>query len=118
MDLDLFHPALHAITLQVSVNKSPTTLVFNEYPSHYLIIVKQENGVTAAGQIMLRQRDFWPEFSIDILADCHLFKEVAESIAVNLKLDKPILLFLTLGDFGISTVATITHYLLKCISKY
>ncbi|KAF2887467.1 hypothetical protein ILUMI_18706 [Ignelater luminosus] len=99
MDLDLLHPALRSKTLQVSINKIPTILVFNEYPTHYLVIVKQANGITAAGKILTR-RDINSEFPIDILADCRSFKQVAQYMAANLKLDKLMLLILTLQDYG------------------
>ncbi|KAF2898690.1 hypothetical protein ILUMI_07491 [Ignelater luminosus] len=51
MSLDIFHPGISDSTFEKIINEIRTTIVFDEYSTHYLITAKQEDGAVSAGQI-------------------------------------------------------------------
>lgn len=95
-----------------------TEVVFREYFNSDVIIVKQAGGIQVAGKVIPTKKDDDSPYTFTTLFRGDIFKQVAEIIALNLNVDRPLYLYLTLQNFEAGVVMDLIDILGYVLGKY
>ncbi|KAF2888279.1 hypothetical protein ILUMI_17894 [Ignelater luminosus] len=86
------------------INFTSAEVTYREYFNSDVIIVEQADGAKASGRVTPTNKNDGPRYSFTPICRGDLFKQVAEVIAINLNINRPLFLYLRLKDYGAGTV--------------
>lgn len=110
--------APHIRKFRAMIDCIPTEVMYFEHSNCDNVIVIQTGGIKTAGRVNPARRDGESRYTFITVFRSGIFIEVAEVIAINLNITRPLVLFLMLRNYEAGTVMDLLDISEYVLGKY